>query len=262
MYLDVQDLKNFYYRNALGRAVQQVVRGRLRHIWPDTRSMTVAGFGFALPLLRPFLPEARRVIGLMPGPQGVMAWPPGLPNIALLCEELDWPLETGSVDRLVMLHGLEMSERQSDLLEETHRVLGPGGRAVFVVPNRAGLWARYDKTPFGFGKPYTLGQLEGLLKEHDFVIETAFTALYQPPSLRPLWRRFGQMIERVGTRTPAIYAGGVLMVEVTKAPVALPRPRVGAARAARNLRILSPAGSPVSSPAALRARPDARRSTQ
>jgi hypothetical protein len=41
----------------------------------------VVGFGFAVPLLRPYLAEARRVIGLMPGPQGVMPWPPGMENV-------------------------------------------------------------------------------------------------------------------------------------------------------------------------------------
>ena len=41
--------------------------------------MTLAGFGFAAPLLRPYLSPARRVTALMPGPQGVMAWPAGGP---------------------------------------------------------------------------------------------------------------------------------------------------------------------------------------
>ncbi|ADO42075.1 class I SAM-dependent methyltransferase [Ketogulonicigenium vulgare] len=244
MYLDVQDLKNFYYRSALGRAVQQVLRGRLRQMWPETKGMTIAGFGFALPLLRPFLPEARRVIGLMPGPQGVMAWPPGLPNITTLVEEALWPLETGSVDRLVMLHGLEMSDDPGALLQEARRVLGPGGRAVFIVPNRAGIWSRTDRTPFGYGKPYTIGQLEGALRLHDFAPERAATVLYQPPSVRRTWRRLGPMLESVGTHLPAIYAGGVLMVEAVKVPAPRTPARPRSVLEKRSLRILGPATSP------------------
>ena len=100
----------------------------------------------------------------MPGPQGVMPWPPNAPNVSVLTEETRWPIETGHIDKLVVLHGLETSERPSQLLSECWRVLGPGGKAVFVVPNRAGLWSRSDRTPFGFGRPYTLGQLETQLQ--------------------------------------------------------------------------------------------------
>ena len=144
MHLDVQDLRAFYYRSQLGRAAQAVVRNQVLEFWPDAQGQTVAGYGFAVPLLRPYLSSARRVIGLMPAPQGVMHWPAGMPNVSVLCEETLWPVETGHVDRLVVMHGLETSERPSLVLDECYRVLGPGGKALFIVPNRPGLWARSD----------------------------------------------------------------------------------------------------------------------
>jgi hypothetical protein len=87
---------------------------------------------------------------------------------------------------------------------------------VFVVPNRAGLWSRTDATPFGFGRPYTMGQLETVLRGHRFVIERGHSTLYQPPSVRKLWRRVGGMMEQAGRHLPVLAAGGVLMVEVSK----------------------------------------------
>ena len=75
MHLDVQDLRNFYYRNALGRAVQTQLSARLSELWPEVKGQTVVGYGFAAPVLRPYLKDARRVVALMPGPQGVMPWP-------------------------------------------------------------------------------------------------------------------------------------------------------------------------------------------
>ena len=216
MHLDVQDLRNFYYRSTLGRAAQASVRGRLLEIWPDADGQTVAGFGFAAPLLRPYLTGARRVMALMPGPQGVMQWPAGMPNVSVLCEETSWPVDTGRVDRLVVLHGLETSEQPTKLLEECWRVLGPGGRAIFIVPNRAGFWARSDRTPFGFGRPYTLRQLEGQLREHQFAIEQHSAALYRLPSHRRFWLKSGAMLEKMGRKLPAMLAGGVFMVEVSK----------------------------------------------
>lgn len=216
MHLDVQVLREFYYRSALGRAAQRIVRDQMQVFWPPEKGHTVVGYGFAVPLLRPYLGTARRVIGLMPGPQGVMAWPAGQPNVSVLCEETLWPLETGHVDRLVVMHGLETSERPSELLDEAYRVLGPGGEAIFVVPNRTGLWARAEWTPFGYGRPYSVGQLEAQLKRHDFVPERHISVLYQPPSTRRFWMKTGPGWERMGRAIPAIMAGGVMMVLATK----------------------------------------------
>ena len=144
MHLDVLDLRNFYYRTQIGRVAQKAIRDQMVALWPPAKAQTVAGFGFAVPLLRPYLDDARRVIGLMPGPQGVMPWPAGMENVSVLCEETQWPLDTGIVDRLVLLHGLETSENPGAVLSECWRVLGPGGRVVFIVPNRRGLWSRSD----------------------------------------------------------------------------------------------------------------------
>ncbi|KNG92605.1 methyltransferase domain-containing protein [Pseudaestuariivita atlantica] len=216
MHLDVQDLRDFYYRNPLGRAAQTVIRARLMRMWPEAKGQSVVGFGFAVPLLRPYLSDARRVIALMPGPQGVMPWPADRDNVSVLAEETSWPLETGHVDKLVLMHGLETSEHPSAVLEECWRVLGPGGKVVFIVPNRAGLWARRDRTPFGFGRPYSLSQLETQLRTHGFLPEQHDTMLYFPPSTRRFWMRAGPMIERAGRRVPQITPSGVLMVEASK----------------------------------------------
>ena len=217
MHLDVQDLRAFYYRTNLGRAAQRVIRDQLTVWWEPqaVNGQTVVGFGFAAPLLRPYLETARRVIALMPGPQGVMAWPAGGENVSVLCEETLWPLDTGSVDRLVFLHGLDTSERTGALLEEAWRVLGPGGQALFVVPNRAGLWARRDGTPFGYGRPYSNAQLEAQLRLHGFTPEHSLTVLHAPPSQTPFWLRTARMWENLGRRLPWL-AGGVLLVEATK----------------------------------------------
>ena len=139
MHLDVLDLRNFYYRSALGRAAQRAIRNQVIELWPDAPGETVVGFGFAAPLLRPYLSTAQRVVALMPGQQGVMPWPGGQPNVSVLCEETLWPLQTGQADKLILLHGLETSENAPKVLDECRRVLVPGGKALFIVPNRAGL---------------------------------------------------------------------------------------------------------------------------
>ncbi|MDO7556432.1 MAG: class I SAM-dependent methyltransferase [Loktanella sp.] len=242
MHLDVLDLRNFYYRSALGRGAQKVIRDDLVKLWPEAKGQTVVGFGFAVPLLRPYLADARRVTGLMPGPQGVMPWPAGQPNVSVLCEDTIWPVQTGQVDKLVVMHGLETSDNPTALLDECWRVLGPGGRAVFIVPNRAGLWSRSDKTPFGYGRPYSLGQLDAQLRKHQFVTERSLSTLYQPPSHRRIWRKAAGMLETLGHKLPVVVAGGVLMVEVSKQMAAPTRPGLSE-RVRRPLRALEGIGA-------------------
>jgi len=218
MHLDVLDLRSFYYRTRLGWATRNSIRSAVESVWlpEDADGQTVVGFGFAAPMLRPFIPTARRVTALMPGQQGVMPWPRGAENVSVLCEEVSWPLDTGSVDRLILMHGLETSENPSGLLDECWRVLGPGGRALFIVPNRAGLWSRRDGTPFGYGRPYTLGQLEAQLKRHSFAPERHLGALFLLPSHARFWLKTGAIWESVGRRLPSGRAGGVVIVEATK----------------------------------------------
>lgn len=229
MHLDVLDLRTFYYRTRLGRAAQTAIRDQVLSLWPDARDQTVVGYGFAAPLLRPFLASAHRVMALMPGQQGVMHWPAGLPNVSVLCGDTLWPIEADFVDRLIVMHGLETSDHPVALLDECYRVLKPEGRGLFIVPNRAGLWARRDGTPFGFGRPYSLGQLEALLAGIGLRPARHLAALYQPPTETPFWMRTGPALNRIGRRVSNRFAGGVLMVEVTKQVPAPPRSGLRAA---------------------------------
>ena len=217
MHLDVVELRDFYYATALGRAAARAMGAQIGALWPQPRAETLLGFGFAVPVMRPLMERAGRSIALMPGQQGVMHWPDDGNNISALCAETQWPLPSGLADRIVMLHALETSERPDAVLEECARVLAPAGRVILIVPNRSGLWARREATPFGIGRPYTLGQIERQLARHGLTAERHLAALFFPPSQRLFWLRCAGNLERVGRRISSYFAGGVILVEAMKA---------------------------------------------
>jgi len=225
MHLDVVDLRAFYYRTRLGRSVKFALQDQIEAMWSDCAGQTVVGFGFAVPFLRPFLEDARRVISLMPAQQGVMPWPMGAGNISCLVEETNWPITAGTVDKLVVAHGLETCERPDALLDEIWRVLAPGGSVIFIVPNRSGLWARVDGTPYGFGRPYSFGQLESLLRKHRFYPERQSSALYMPPSDKQFWLRTHKFWEPLGRRLRSKILAGALLVEASKQVYIKPKGR-------------------------------------
>jgi SAM-dependent methyltransferase len=224
MHLDAVDLRAFYYRTRLGRIAQRALREALRALWPDVRGASLAGYGFAAPFLRPFKAEAQRTLCLMPARQGAFHWPVDGANVSVLVEERCWPVTAGFFDRILVVHGLETSERPGALLEEINRALAPGGKAIFVVPNRTGLWARRDATPFGYGRPYSPGQLERQLQEHGFEPERQSAALWAFPSHRAFWLELAALCERTGRGLDARRLAGAILVETTKLGFAAPRP--------------------------------------
>lgn len=226
MHLDVVELKRFYFQSRLGRFAARELGERAVDIWPNMEGQSLVGYGFAVPILRKLAVKSERVVNLMPGGQGVLAWPRGRPNTSVLSEETQWPIPTGFADRVVFLHGLETSDIPSLLLAECWRAMAPGGRVLFVVPNRSGLWARSDATPFGYGRPYSVGQLEGQLINHRFEPERRLAALFAPPSEKRFWTKVGPTWERVGRRRLLRFVGGVHMVEAIKQVYAPHRPGI------------------------------------
>ena len=197
---DAAQFRDFYETPLGGVARTHIGRG-IREAWPDTRGQAVVGIGYAVPYLGTFADEAERALAIMPARQGVVRWPgPGAPNRAALCEEDDLPLPDDSMDRALLVHALEHSEMPRHLLRDVWRVVRPSGRVLVVVPNRRGLWARLEHTPFGHGHPYAPSQLAGVLRDNLFAPVRTRDCLYSPP-LRARWlARAAPALERLGGR--------------------------------------------------------------
>ena len=208
------DLKEFY-ETLQGRVVQRILRQHLRHFWPDVKGQRVLGIGYAAPYLRPFMGEAERVVSLAPMQQGAIFWPPEGKGLVSVCDEAQLPIETNSIDRLLVVHAMNSPESVDAVLREAWRVLTGQGRLALIVPNRSGIWARMDTTPFGDGTPYSLGQMRQMLKKYMFVPERAERALFFPPSASRLWLLTAPVWENIGSSLFNAF-GGVNVAEAVK----------------------------------------------
>lgn len=214
MHIKSIDLKEFY-DTVQGRVVQRILRQHIKALWPDVRGMRMLGLGYAAPFLRPYIGEAERVACLMPMQQGAVFWPPEGMGLAAVCNEGELPIETNSIDRLVVIHAVNSAESLDSILSEAWRVLVGQGRLILIVPNRSGIWARLDTTPFGHGTPYSIGQIKSILKEYFFVPENAERALFFPPSSSRLMLLTAALWEKVGHAFFNAF-GGVNIVEASK----------------------------------------------
>jgi SAM-dependent methyltransferase len=214
MSIDVIDLRNFY-GHRLGTVARHFIGRVVRKRWNDTHGMRVLGIGYATPYLGVFRDEAERCLAFMPATQGVVKWPSAKPTLSALVEENEFPLPDSAVDRVLLIHALEMTHDAMGLLREVWRVLASGGKLLAIVPNRRGLWARMDSTPFGHGRPYSRPQITQLLRETWFTPMSWSEALYVPPIERGWFLRTAVAWERTGAAISAPLAG-VHIVEATK----------------------------------------------
>ncbi|EFG83619.1 class I SAM-dependent methyltransferase [Novacetimonas hansenii] len=118
-------------------------------------------------------------------------------------------------DRVVMIHALEVTDARNTLLRQVWKVMKDDARLLLVVPNRSGMWAHADTSPFGQGTPFSYRQVTRALATACLRVERHENALYFPPVGPTGGRRWSGMLERAGTRLLP-YLGGVCVIEAVK----------------------------------------------
>ena len=236
--MDVADLREFY-GTRLGMATRRLIARKILGHWASPARGTLMGLGYATPYLEALGKSAERTLAFMPGQRGVMQWPADGPVSSALIDECELPLVESAVDHALIIHGLELTEDPAEMLREVWRVLAPQGRLLIAVPNRRGMWARFDSTPFGYGQPFSRPQMAKLLKETQFSPVGWSQALFMPPFERSFALASAPAFERVGSYVSPAFSG-VVIVEAVKQVYAMPRGK----RARRLLPRLKPALAP------------------
>lgn len=214
MYRDIAEIRQFY-NATLGRVTATKLARHIRQIWPQDMldKTTLVGVGYAIPYLARI--DHPNSFAVMSATQGVVRWPSNGPCRTVLTEDHILPLNDASAEHILLVHAIENADYLRELMNEVWRVLKPNGRVLIVVPNRAGLWANSDKTPFGYGRPFSMKQLRSLLGDLQFVIEGHRRALYFLPSHNRILLTMAPVLEKLGSILMPKF-GGVILVEATK----------------------------------------------
>lgn len=214
MLFSLNDMQEFYAARS-GAFVRHLVRAYIRDFWPDIAGLDVLGYGYIAPYADLISRQAGRFSILVPASQARYHWPGVHENAVFQAEASEIPLESNTIDRLLIVHGLEHAEMPAALLEEAWRVLKGEGRLIVVVPNRIGLWCRADWSPFGYGVPYSAPQLKNLLTQKAFDCCRQEQALFVPPFQSGLIMKSALTFEKIGRLVmPAL--AGLHIVEARK----------------------------------------------
>ena len=210
MYDDIAEFKGFY-QTSLGRRASTLIRRKLCTFWHGGSSLSTACLGYGFPFVNKTLP----LLAFMPARRGAIVWPLRSSVRSCLTAPDFLPLPDVQLDRLLLVHALEFEHDPGRILDECWRVLDGTGKLMVVVPNRGGLWARAERSPFGHGRPFSGRQLRRLLKLHGFEPRKTHRAVFIPPLAGRFFQRFDLAIESIGAKLwPAL--GGVLLVEADK----------------------------------------------
>ncbi len=212
--MDVVDLGEFY-SSRLGQVARRLIAHRVRSRWKSLKGANVLGLGYAKPYLDVWKNEAQSVFNFMPARLGATHWPHGKPGLTAMVDEAELPLQDSSIDFALLVHSIELTHHLPDMLNELWRVMSAQGKVVIIVPNRRGMWARFDNTPFGYGRPFTRGQVTQNLREAKFVPSGWSNAVFIPPLSHRFLLRSAPAIERTGMWISPGFSG-VLIVEATK----------------------------------------------
>ncbi len=199
-----------FYQTPRGTTAATILRERMAAFWPDLTGMAVLGLGYAEPYLTLWRQTAYRCISASPAARA-----PVPSGHACLVAEDRLPFPDLSFDRILLIHGVDEAPDAQRLLREVWRVLKDDGRILVAAPNRLGMWAHVEATPFGQGHPYSHQQIARLLAAGMFRAERRDAALFVPPVniaflLRgwPIWEQAGHALARD--------LAGVILMEAAK----------------------------------------------
>jgi len=211
-----------FYATRRGALAAHLLRQRMVVLWPGLAGQSILGLGYAAPYLKLWREQAARCIALTPAQVGAARWPTGSASLSCTAEEDALPFPDLCFDRILVVHGLEAAENARRMLREVWRVLKDDGRLLVVAPNRSGMWAHVESTPFGHGMPYSPGQVGRLMADTMFRVERRDTALFVPPSRMRLLQRGARLWETTGRRYVPRLAGVTITEAVKDVYAAIP----------------------------------------
>ncbi|WLQ15570.1 class I SAM-dependent methyltransferase [Hahella aquimaris] len=135
----------------------------------------------------------------------VPRWEKELPEGSLVCHSHELPLESDSIDLVILHHTLDVAARPHQSLREAARVLRSGGHMVIIGFNPLSAWGlrraifRSPKAPWS-GRFLTSSRLEDWLSLLDFRLKDVRHCFYAPPVTNLQWLSRLAFLDKFGAR--------------------------------------------------------------
>tara|TARA_B100000686_G_scaffold294414_1_gene324608 strand:- start:2971 stop:3678 length:708 start_codon:yes stop_codon:yes gene_type:complete len=131
------------------------------------------------------------------------------------------PIESNSIDLVLLPHVLEFFSNPHQILREVHRILVAEGQVIICGFNPISLWGarkRFNSSKHSFpwsGNFIALPRLKDWLTLLDFDMTSGKLACYTPPINQKKWLKRFEFMEHIGDRWWPI-SGGIYFLQAIK----------------------------------------------
>ena len=189
-----------FYKTPLGEVVQVYINDIVKKFIPESTNIQfILGLGYVTPYLTRKLIQKNAVLSFTFNKMGGITWPNTTCSHTAIVHENHLPLANKSIDKLIVVHGLECSKNREQLLTEVNRIVAPDGEILIIFPNKAGIWSHTSNTPFAHGDHYTMSQLNDALSKDGWHIKAEERFLYFPPTQSLYTQSFFAPVEMMGS---------------------------------------------------------------
>ena len=188
---------DIFYESSKGKAVALALQNLVTSFWGKIKEERILVIGYA-DILADILPKT------------ASKYERGALNASNIQAIL--PFSDCSFDKILILHALEYVGDETAFIRELWRITEDGGKILFIVPNRRGIWLVGESTPFAKGRPYSISQLSRLLNDNMLLPLRADKALLLPSAI------YGNYIARRERKLAKIFTlgAGALALEAQK----------------------------------------------
>jgi len=203
-----------WFDSPLGQELIEVELGLLEQVLPTL-------FGYHL--LQLGVDSRKPMFGASPVPHRILLGPSlelGMDKRSIVASNSELPVQSDSIDVVLLHHALDFAESPHQVLREAARVLRPGGHMVILGFNPASFWgiARYlrrrKQVPWS-GHFIRHGRLQDWLGLLELTEVRSRSGFYMPPFESVRRRQRCGWLHTLARRAPA-HSGAVLLIVARK----------------------------------------------
>jgi len=213
-----EQLKSFY-ASPVGSRVVSIVTTHLQRVWK--KNTPFLGVGYVIPFMQAMLSASascQKQVGLLPKntPQPDFIHPQQ--QWLHLPDSETFPVTSGEVDFIFLIHCLEQALYPQHMLREVWRTLKPEGRALIFLTRSTSAWTQEASSPFASKDIFNESEIKELVAQsHLTPLHTQHLLCLSPETLSnetyPI-----TLLEQTCQKIPWGFQGALWALEVKKSP--------------------------------------------
>ena len=197
MNLDFLNYQKFY-NSSIGNLLAHHIELKLKKYCYLRDNQNIGCFGYSLPYLN-FLENHNLVLSYCYSKRMGISKEDIFKLNKVLIDEDRIPFQDSYFDHAFLIHYLENTYNLQLSLREIWRTLAPEGKLYLIIPNKKSSWYLSSTSPFSSGSGFSKKQINNLLNDSFFEIQSIERLVYFPNKNFLIVRKYKDLIDKIGS---------------------------------------------------------------